>query len=100
MVLVINDCSHAASEVFEIPGMINLLAHGRDRDGLFQDGTEGGIARSDGVLEVADDEAIGGEESLQDGFHGCEVFSVVRSWETASCWFFFDNSQASNAFKN
>ena len=42
-----------------IQGMINLLARGRNRDGLFQDGTEGGIARSDGVLEVADDEVIG-----------------------------------------
>ena len=76
MILVVNDCSHA-SEVFEIPGMINLLARGRNRDGLFQDGTEGGIARSDGVLEVADDEAIGGEESLQDGFHGCMFLNIL-----------------------
>jgi hypothetical protein len=42
MVLVVKDCSHA-SEVYEIPGMINLLARGRNRNGLFQDGTEGGI---------------------------------------------------------
>ena len=52
MVLIVNDCSHA-SEVFEIPGMINLLARGRNRDGLFQDRTEGRIARIDGVLEIA-----------------------------------------------
>ncbi len=38
-----------------------------------------GIAvRSDGVLEVADDdESIGGEESLKDGFHGCMFLNVL-----------------------
>ena len=67
MILVINDCSHA-SEIFEIPGMRNFFARGRNSDGLFQDGTESGIARDDGVLKIADDKTIGGEESFQDGF--------------------------------
>ena len=63
VILVINDCSHA-SEIFEIPGMRNLFARGRNRDGLFQDGIKGRIARNDGILEIADDKTVCGEESF------------------------------------
>ncbi len=63
MILVVDDGSHS-SEVFEIPWVSDLLARGRNCDGLFQDGTKGRIARNDGILEIADDKTVGGEESF------------------------------------
>ena len=44
--------------------MSDLLASGRHRDGLFQDGTKDRIAQNDSILlEIADDKTVGGEAS-------------------------------------
>ena len=85
-VLVVNDCSHS-SKIFEIPGIINLLARGRNRDGLFQDGTEGGIARSDGIWRLLTMRRLAVRKaSRTDSTAVCFLTfcSKARSWELAS----------------
>ena len=58
MMTAINSCE------VEIPCASDLLARGMNRDGLFQDGTKGRIiARNDGILEIADDKTVGGDEA-------------------------------------
>jgi hypothetical protein len=63
IILVVDDGSYS-SEVFEISWVSDLLASGRHRDGLFQDGTKDRIAQNDSILlEIADDMTVGGEAS-------------------------------------
>jgi hypothetical protein len=65
----------------------DLLTHGRNRDGLFQDGTKGRIMRNDGILEIADDQTSAVRKaSRMDSTTGCYFMSCsnVQSWETAS----------------
>jgi hypothetical protein len=71
------DDSGHASEVLQIPRMMDLFLCGGQSNGLFQDGTESGIAGGNGVLKIADDETIGGEESFEDGFDGSMFFNIL-----------------------
>ncbi len=76
MICVVNDSGHA-SEVLQIPRVVDLFLCGRQSNGLFQDGTEGGIAGGNGILKIADDETICGEESFENGFNCSMLFNIL-----------------------